>query len=56
MARLSDFPARLGLLTMLAAGGLIGLAHAADLRGKISKVEANGQVRIDLPPGAVARP
>ncbi len=40
------------LLTMLAAGATTGVAHAADLRGTVSSVDANGQVRIDLPQGS----
>jgi uncharacterized protein len=44
------------LAAVFTVGGLTGFAHAAEFRGIVSKVEAGGQVQIDLPAGAVARP
>lgn len=42
---------RVLVLTVLAVFGLTGIAIAADVRGTVSHVEANGQIRISLPVG-----
>ncbi len=44
---------RVLMLTVLAVFGLTGIATAADVRGTVSRIEANGQLRIDLPADTV---
>lgn len=41
------------ILAMLAISGLTGVILGADIRGTVSRIEANGQVQIDLPASIV---